>query len=159
MKNFNPHETARLMELDGVKLAPFFRRAAAFYIDLIIAVPLAVALIAGYTYFTGGFNNNADLKFDFNFENWYSLVGLVLYFGLATYFGNGKTLGKKLLKIRVVSLTHSKMTFFQSIERSLGYGASFLEGGFGFIQFFINPNRRTVHDRIAETIVVDEKAS
>ena len=157
MKNFNPHETARLMELNGVKLAPFFRRAAAFYIDLIVAVPLAVTLIAGYTYFTGGFKNNADLKFEFNFENWYSLVGLVLYFGLATYFGNGKTLGKKLLKIRVVSLTHSKMTFFQSIERSLGYGASFLEGGFGFIQFFINPNRRTVHDRIAETIVVDEK--
>jgi uncharacterized RDD family membrane protein YckC len=159
MKNFNPHETARLMELDGVKLAPFFRRAAAFYIDLNIAILLAVALIAGYTYFTGGFNNNANLKFEFNFENWYSLVGLVLYYGLATYFGNGKTLGKKLLKIRVVSLTHSKMTFFQSIERALGYGASFLEGGFGFIQFFINPNRRTVHDRIAETIVVDEKVS
>ena len=159
MKNFNPHETARLMELDGVKLAPFFRRVVAFYIDLIIAVPLAVALIVAYTYFTGGFKNNADLKFDFNFENWYSLIGLVLYFGLATYFGNGKTLGKKLLKIRVVSLTHSKMTFFQSVERSLGYGASFLEGGFGFIQFFINPNRRTVHDRIAETIVVDEKVS
>jgi uncharacterized RDD family membrane protein YckC len=159
MKNFNPHETARLMELDGVKLAPFFRRAAAFYIDLIIAIILAVALIAGYTYFIGGFKNNIDLKFEFNFENWYSLVGLVLYFGLATYFGNGKTLGKKLLKIRVVSLTHSKMTFFQSIERALGYGASFLEAGFGFIQFFINPNRRTVHDRIAETIVVDEKVS
>jgi len=51
------------------------------------------------------------------------------------------------------------MTFFQSIERALGYGASFLEAGFGFIQFFINPNRRTVHDRIAETIVVDEKVS
>ena len=137
MKNFNPHETARLMELDGVKLAPFFRRAAAFYIDLIIAIILAVALIAGYTYFIGGFKNNIDLKFEFNFENWYSLVGLILYFGLATYFGNGKTLGKKLLKIRVVSLTHSRMTLFQSIERALGYGASFLEGGFGFIQFFI----------------------
>ena len=159
MKNFNPHETARLKELDGVRLAPFFRRAAAFYIDLIVAVPLSVILIASYTYLTGGFVANKNLKFEFNFENWYSLVGLVLYYGLATYFGNGKTLGKKLLKIRVVSLTHPKMTFFQSIERSLGYGASFLEGGFGFIQFFINPNRRTVHDRIAETIVVDEKVS
>jgi uncharacterized RDD family membrane protein YckC len=156
MKKFNPHETARLTELDGVKLAPFFRRATAFYIDLIVAVPLSAALMLGYTYFSGGFSTNKDIKIDFNFENWYSLVALVLYFGLATYFGNGKTLGKKFLKIRVVSLTHSKMTFFQSIERSLGYGASFLEGGFGFIQFFINPNRRTVHDRIAETIVVDE---
>jgi uncharacterized RDD family membrane protein YckC len=157
MKNFNAHETERLMELDGVRLAPFFRRLAAFYIDLIIAIPLAVALIGGYTYFTGGFKSNSNLKFEFNFENWYSLVGLILYFGLATYFGNGKTLGKKIFRIRVVSLTHPKMTLFQSIERSLGYGASFLEGGFGFVQFFINPNRRTVHDRIAETIVVDEK--
>jgi len=33
MKKFNPHETARLIELDGIKLAPFLRRAAAFYID------------------------------------------------------------------------------------------------------------------------------
>jgi len=157
MKKFNPHETARLMELDGVKLAPFFRRATAFYLDLIIAIVISAALILGYTYIRGEFGANKDIKIEFNFENWYSLVALVLYFGLATYFGNGKTLGKKLLKIRVVSLTHSKMTFFQSIERALGYGASFLEAGFGFMQFFINPNRRTVHDRIAETIVVDEK--
>ena len=48
------------------------------------------------------------------------------------------------------------MTFWQSIEQALGYGASILEAGFGIVQFFINPNRRTVHDRIAETIVVDE---
>ena len=158
MKNFNAHETARLMELDGVKLAPFFRRATAFYIDLIIAVVIAAALTLGYSYFRGEFGANKDIKIEFNFENWYSLVALVLYYGLATYFGNGKTLGKKLFKIRVVSLTHPRITFFQSIERSLGYGASFLEGGFGFVQFFINPNRRTVHDRIAETIVVDEKS-
>ena len=103
MKKFNPHETARLMELDGVKLAPFFRRATAFYIDLIVAVALSAALMLGYTYFSGGFSTNKDIKIDFNFENWYSLVALVLYFGLATYFGNGKTLGKKLLKIRVIS--------------------------------------------------------
>lgn len=30
-----------------------------------------------------------------------------------------------------------------------------LEGGFGFFQFFINRNHQCVHDRIAETIVVD----
>lgn len=33
-----------------------------------------------------------------------------------------------------------------------------LEGGFGFIQYFIHPNHRTVHDRIAETIVVKDSA-
>ena len=156
MQLFNPHETARLKELDGVKLASFPRRSIAYLIDLLKSVILSAILLLAYTYVTGKFNTKNDIKIDFNFENWYSLIATIVYFGLSTYFGNGKTLGKKLLKIRVVSITHSKMTLFQSIERSLGYAASLLEGGFGFIQFFINQNRRTVHDRIAETIVVDE---
>jgi uncharacterized RDD family membrane protein YckC len=155
MQLFNPHETDRLKELDGVKLASFTRRASAFIIDLLISVLFSSILLLGYEYVTGKFNSN-DIKIDFNFENWYSLIATVVYFGLTTYFGNGKTLGKKLLKIRVVSITHSHMTLWQSVERALGYGASILEFGFGFIQYFINPNRRTVHDRIAETIVVDE---
>ncbi len=41
--------------------------------------------------------------------------------------------------------------------QALGYGASALEGGFGFIQFFLHHNRQCVHDRIAETIVVKEQ--
>jgi uncharacterized RDD family membrane protein YckC len=49
------------------------------------------------------------------------------------------------------------MTIWHSFERALGYGASVLEFGFGFIQYFIHPNRRTVHDRIAETIVIREQ--
>jgi uncharacterized RDD family membrane protein YckC len=156
MQLFNPHETARLKELDGVKLASFARRSIAFLIDLLISVLFSSILLLGYEYVTGKFNSN-NIKIDFNFENWYSLIATVVYFGLTTYFGNGKTLGKKLLKIRVVSITHPHMTLWQSVERALGYGASILEFGFGFIQYFINPNRRTVHDRIAETIVVDER--
>ena len=156
MQLFNPHETTTLKELDGVKLDSFPRRSTAFLIDLLISVLFSSILLFGYEYINGKFNTNNDIKIDFNFENWYSITATVVYFGLTTYFGNGKTLGKKLLKIRVVSITHPQMTFWQSIERALGYGASILEGGFGFIQFFINPNRRTVHDRIAETIVVDE---
>jgi uncharacterized RDD family membrane protein YckC len=159
MKNYNPHETARMQELDGVTLAPFFRRAAAYLIDLLIAVILSSVLLFTYLYFSGKFNAGNDIKLDFNFENWYSIASTLLYFGLATYFGNGKTLGKKLLKIRVVSLTHSHITLWQSLERALGYAASLLEFGFGFMQFFINPNRRTVHDRIAETIVVVGKSN
>ena len=156
MQLFNPHETARLKELDGVKLASFAKRSIAFLIDLLISVLLSSVILLSYEYFNGKFNTSNDIKIDFNFENWYSIAATIIYFGLTTYFGNGKTLGKKLLKIRVVSITHPQLTLWQSIERALGYGASILEFGFGFIQFFINPNRRTVHDRIAETIVVDE---
>ena len=82
---------------------------------------------------------------------------LVLYFGLFLRFTNGLTPGKRLLGIRVVSLTHDRLSFWQSVERALGYGASALEGGFGFLQYFLNPNHQCAHDRLAETIAVRER--
>ncbi len=63
------------------------------------------------------------------------------------------------MRIRVVSIVHHDLSLWHCVERALGYGASALELGFGFLQYFIHPNRRTVHDRIAETIVVREKRS
>ena len=81
----------------------------------------------------------------------------VLYFGLLTWRGKGRSPGKRWMGIRVVSLVHRHLSLWHSIERSLGYFAAFLEGGFGFFQFFIHPYRRTIQDRIAETIVVTER--
>jgi len=57
----------------------------------------------------------------------------------------------------VVSPVHEKMTLWHSFERAVGYCASFLDGGVGFIQYFIHPNHCCVHDRIAEPIVVREQ--
>jgi uncharacterized RDD family membrane protein YckC len=81
-----------------------------------------------------------------------------LYFGLFLWRWNGRTPGKRLLKVRVVSLVHRRMTFWHSVERALGYGAAALEAGFGFFQFFIHPYRRCAQDRLAETIVVTESS-
>lgn len=58
------------------------------------------------------------------------------------------------MRIRVMSLTHDRIGTWQALERTLGYGASLLEGGFGFFQYFIYPNHDCVHDRVAETIVI-----
>lgn len=81
-------------------------------------------------------------------------MGFVAYFGLTTFIGRGATLGKWLVGIRVVSQVHSHLSLWHCIERALGYAASSLEAGFGFFQYFAHPNRQTVHDRIAETIVI-----
>jgi uncharacterized RDD family membrane protein YckC len=82
----------------------------------------------------------------------------VLYFGLLTWKDKGRSPGKRLLRIRVVSIVHRHLSLWHSVERALGYGAAALEGGFGFVQFFIHPYRRCVQDRIAETIVVTERS-
>ncbi len=154
---YEPHQLNRLDQLKGMPLASFRARAAAFIIDFLAAFA-AFTLIAIYgaklLYYLGMLDPNANYNFKFNFTNWYSLVFIVLYFGLLTYFGKGQTPGKRLLKIRVISLTHDHISLWHSIERALGYGASALELGFGFLQYFFHPNKQTVHDRIAETIVI-----
>ena len=146
-----------MLELDGVELASFGARACAFAIDFVIAGALFMVASFALGVIAKRLGMKGDVKLELNFfENWYSLVYLVLFFGLSCYIGNGKTLGKRLMHIRVVSLVHHRMSLWHSVERALGYGASGLELGFGFVQYFIHPNRRTVHDRMAETIVIRE---
>jgi uncharacterized RDD family membrane protein YckC len=85
------------------------------------------------------------------------LFGLlpVFYFALSFYFLKGKTIGKYFLGIKVLSLYHEHLGFWHCLERSLGYFASALEFGFGYIQAFWNPNRMALHDKIGETIVIE----
>ncbi|PZX60092.1 RDD family protein [Hydrotalea sandarakina] len=77
-----------------------------------------------------------------------------IYFTLITYFTNGQTLGKKITGIKVIALYHKHLGLWHCLERSLGYVASSLELGLGFFQSLWNTNRMTLHDKIAETIVV-----
>lgn len=142
-----------MAELEGFPLATFPSRAAAFVIDAALAGAgyVAIGLLVGLI------KREDRIAVDFNpfqHENWYSLIFYVVFIALSNYIGDGQTLGKRILRIRAVSLVHRRLSLWHSIERALGYGASMLEGGFGFFQYFIHPNRRTVHDRIAETIVV-----
>jgi len=168
MREYHAKESARMQDLDGLPLADFWQRASAFATDVAIAiVAIAIALFtwgaARWAIETGA-DVNQHRTYHINLaENEWAKIGLdivvpVLYFGLFTFFGNGRTPGKRLFGVRVVSLVHERMSLWHSIERALGYGAAALEFGFGFLQFFIHPYRRTAQDRLAETIVVKEKA-
>jgi uncharacterized RDD family membrane protein YckC len=157
---YHADETARMQELEGTPLASFGRRAAAFLLDfvgsalafMVVAVPIALV----YDRLHPGHQINlvfAPIGSE-GHRTWYSLLAFCLYVTLSLYFSNGWTPGKRLLGIRVVSTVHRRLSLWHSIERALGYGLSAAEFGFGFLQFFTTPNRRTTHDRVAETIVV-----
>jgi len=146
-----PH-LQRQRGLEGSELASFRSRAWAFLIDGAIVV---VVLLLLKLWRTQAFEANAsNFSVTIDFAAALGVVVTLLYFGLGTYIGKGATLGKRLLGIRVVSLVGEELSFWHSIERALGYAASSLEAGFGFLQYFRHPNRQTVHDRIAETIVI-----
>lgn len=155
--SFSSHEADRIRALDGAPLASFRSRALAFALDLAVVLLLYVAvnLPSALRHRAEAGGGSFTVPFD-PFHGFWGLVALVLYFGLLTYLGRGRTPGKRLAGIRVVSTAHEHLSLWQCVERALGYGASALEGGFGFFQYFIHPNRRTVHDRIAETIVVKD---
>lgn len=154
-----PHVHPGLLA-EGTPLAPFWRRALALLVDLGILflawLPLALLVALVLSRGAAGPSPRPDIVLAANAGpgRWVFLPLAFGYFILGTWAGNGRTLGKRLLKIRVVPLEHPHLTFWASLERTLGYFASMLEGGFGFLQFFIHPNRQTVHDRIAETVVI-----
>ena len=157
---YHAHETARMQELEGTPLASFGRRAAAFFLDILgsalafmaVAVPIAIV----YDRLHPGHVTNivfAPIGAE-GHRTWYSVIAFCLYVSVSLFVSNGWTPGKRLLGIRVVSTVHKRLSLWHSIERALGYGLSTAEFGLGFLQFFTNPNRRTTHDRVAETIVV-----
>ena len=179
MKNiFSTHyyDTSKLMhsnQLEGLELANFTRRFFALIIDLFVLVVILYVIGTILDYFglinfglTIGIssdnttnslpeiNNGTHLNVPEYLKIVFKLLIPVLYFGFITRCTNGYTLGKRIFRIRIVSTNHKQLSLWHSMERSLGYYASSLEFGFGFLQYFIDYNRRTVHDRIAETIVI-----
>jgi protein-S-isoprenylcysteine O-methyltransferase Ste14 len=77
-----------------------------------------------------------------------------LYFTLLTA-GGRRTLGKRILGVRVAALDGRPLTVWESFERFGGYFASLGTFGIGVIDLWRDRNRRLVHDRLANTVVVD----
>ena len=150
--NFGSHQ---MESLEGVWLASFRSRLFAFIIDIFIVLIIYVLVSLPFELRNRVVDAPGNLIVHFEpFHGLWAFLTVIAYFSLSTYWGNGQTIGKKLFKIRIISLYHHHLSLWQCIERSLGYAASSLEGGFGFMQYFIHLNHQTVHDRIAETIVV-----
>lgn len=178
-RTYDASQSERRLRLQGLPLASFRRRAAALLLDFFFAsllfallffllflvlhvhrllpkTPWVWKLLGFLTGDHEAHGENLNVRFGF-YNNAMSVIWLVGYFSLAHYWGRGRSLGKRALGIRVLSLDHEHLSLWHCVERALGYGASALEAGSGFFQYFFDRNRRTVHDRICETIVVRER--
>jgi hypothetical protein len=81
----------------------------------------------------------------------------IVYFSLLPAWWRGQTVGKKLLKLRVVELTGAPLTVLRCLKRYGGYAAGMATGGIGFAQVLWEPNRQGLHDKAAHTAVFDER--
>jgi len=161
------YKTRHEYHLSEFVLAKIRKRFAAFLLDWIILIVIYLCFIIVFALFDMNISKvNIKGIFDVevemtNTQSWAITLmkyvfGLlpVFYFTLSFYFFKGQSIGKKALRLKVVSLYHENIGLWHAIERSLGYFASALEFGFGYIQAFWNPNRMALHDKIGETIVI-----
>lgn len=152
-------------------IAPVFRRVMAMVLDFAVLF-IIYYLVANIINWMGFEIKKIDVKSfkdidleannmsEHNLKIFKISLGLIpiLYFTLSTYFTNGLTIGKKIMGIRIISMYHHRIALWHCLERSLGYVASTLEAGIGFIQVLWNTNRMALHDRIAETVVIRVKS-
>ncbi|HET8656636.1 MAG TPA: RDD family protein, partial [Longimicrobiaceae bacterium] len=82
-----------------------------------------------------------------------------LYFVATVALFRGRTPGKRLLGIRIIRLNGKPIGWWAAFERFGGYAAGLATGLLGFFQIFWDQNRQAIHDRIAETVVIDERVS
>ena len=103
---------------------------------------------------TNTLNLNRDVIFG-PAASWISYAAMALaYFTLTAWVGNGKTPGKWLLGIRAVRLDGGPLRLWDAFGRAGGYAASLSMLGLGFVEARWDPNRQTVHDRVAGTVVI-----
>lgn len=81
-----------------------------------------------------------------------------LYMTVILSWWKGRTVGKKLMGIRVVRLDGHPITWWTAFERAGGYAAGFATGLLGFAQVWWDANRQAIHDRIVGTVVVVDGA-
>ncbi len=82
---------------------------------------------------------------------------MAIYFTAFVALWSGHTPGKRALGIRIVRLSGQPISWWIAFERFGGYGASVFTGMLGFFEMLWDANRQALHDKVARTVVVQER--
>lgn len=147
--------------------AGFWRRFIAYMIDgfIISAIFTILAIIAGGAYFAGAISGGGAHALIAQLENpermteftgWIWLFSIAINIAYFTYFhgATGRTPGKKILSLQVVSTNGTAISFGTAFLRSAGYLLSSAVFCLGYIWIGFDKKKQGWHDKIAGTVVV-----
>jgi uncharacterized RDD family membrane protein YckC len=141
------------------RLAGPARRGFAYAIDLF--VKLAVLFVLAILLLLGGVSGE-------DFQGWtlgvFALAAFALEWGYGVAFeslGNGRTPGKRALRLRVIKEGGYPINFTDALLRNLLRAADFLPSGYalGVVVMGLDPRFRRLGDLVAGTMVVVEERS
>lgn len=131
--------------------ADFGTRLVAYLIDAVI---LAVADLIVWAIFGMGLGRIRGIGGLFLFIGWLAIMviswGYLIYFWTTT----GQTIGKKVMKIKVVDTQGQLLTVGKAFLRIIGYMVSSAIFYLGFLWILWDPEKQGWHDKIAGTYVV-----
>lgn len=139
--------------------AGFFVRLTAYLLDkVIVGVPLVLLRMILMIFLPGSSADFLARKVFFSFTVLDVMLYLltIVYFVLLTYYFGG-TVGKKMMKLRVVSAEDRKPTFFEIAFREIigRYLSAFILY-IGYLIIGAGEQKEALHDYLADTRVVYE---
>ena len=148
------------------KFAGFWRRLGAYTVDyaIIFFIFIILASIASVAFFSGAISGNnknfiAALADPASFSSIMIFIWIFfIFFNIAyfTYFHGttGRTPGKMLFGLQVVSDKGAPISFGIAFLRAVGYLISGALLNFGFIWIAFDKRKQGWHDKIAGTVVI-----
>jgi uncharacterized RDD family membrane protein YckC len=145
------------------QLAGLGSRAAAFILDQLILSAVNIILFIIFLLVTKGMSSVGIFQHS---ESLPLAIIIVLYFIINwgyffvfEFFSGGKTIGKKVLGIRVIQENGHSLTLLSSFIRNLLRLIDALPVSYflGFIMMFFHPKHKRIGDLVAGTIVVHER--
>jgi uncharacterized RDD family membrane protein YckC len=149
-----------------VYVAGFWRRALAALVDAIILVPLSYGLVKAAGRIVG---LEVPSPRKMGIDYWLGLLlagdpgllgalgltaAIVIVYLLLFQAMAGRTLGMRLLRIRIVDLYGESPSVLRSAVRTVGYLAAAATGSLGFLWIGFDREKRGLHDWLAGTYVV-----
>lgn len=145
--------------IPGTHWGGFFRRAFAFVLDLAVILALSIVMFfmcyVGYKVGLSAHGRKLTWEPSSPFFVWFTWgwIGLATAYFVIFHGLEGKTVGKWLLKLRVVGVERSAVTYRQAFLRWLGMVA-FAPVLLGFLWILWSREKRGWHDFLARTWVI-----
>jgi len=137
--------------------AGFWRRVAAFLIDLVILYAIELVLVLVLVLYVVNLTGVTDDAIDVIvhlFIQLFQLIGVWLYFSLFESSQKQATPGKLALHIKVVGPDGSRISFGRATGRHFAKILSGLTLGVGYIMAGFTAKRQTLHDIVADCFAV-----
>lgn len=145
------------------KLAGLGSRAAAFLIDsVILGAANLLLFVIGFIVITGEISLFETSTFGPVFLGILVIIIFAIqwgYFIAFEYFSGGRTIGKKVIGIRVIQDNGHSVTLLSSLIRNLLRIVDYFPVSYliGMVMIFFHPKHKRVGDVVAGTIVVHER--